>query len=409
MLSVKRHIPILLAAVLSAGCGKDAVSPDPSVPTAPEEPVVSQIPIRWSVAAEDETRSLVGSTNSAENGWVAFETACTPTGKSYTDKNGSEAAGKGRAIGIWSDYTYTTASGQETTVNNLFKDTRLIYDAEAGDNPHNHWNYEGTSLYWFIGGRYSFRAFFPQRLQDQITSSSTASTFVIEYITQTTQEDLMVAYAEFDTAKDDMNKPVDLRFRHAMAAVRFRFRLAYEGEDRLTSLYWENTSQSFKTQSVMLYGLGAGREEEVQWSEGHGVPATEQLYLWRHAEGVPMTSTLRSDDTLETSDAWAYSGTADEVTAGAQYLDNDGWLLIVPQPSPGDVQLCFTTEDGGSTVSKVTIPSVTEVDANGNTLSTEYEAGKRYTYTVTISGTYLTLSLSASDWNKRDSSYEIVF
>ena len=169
-----------LALLAAGGCSTE---PREKIPTGPE---AGTIPIVWDVVSVDkpgtQSRSLIGP--APEEGqnpdWITLEEACTPTA----------SGGQGEAIGIWADYTYMDTDGQESTMKDVFRGTRLIYQHKESGNPPSDWNYAGSDLYWFIGGRYKFRAYYPQNLADHVVSSTNATTFVIEYPTHEIQEDL---------------------------------------------------------------------------------------------------------------------------------------------------------------------------------------------------------------------------
>ena len=117
--------------------------------------------------------------------------------------------------------------------------------------------------------------------------------------------------------------------------------------------------------------------------------------------------------------AVAYDCTKDTTAEGELFTQNGGWLLILPQESSGNLQLCFQTEHGGkSTVFRVDIPKntttqlydngVPRVDEAGNPVY-GWRAGKRYSYTVRIQRSDLQVLLAVADWNMRYSSTQIEF
>ena len=55
----------------------------------------------------------------------------------------------------------------------------------------------------------------------------------------------------------------------------------------------------------------------------------------------------------------------------------------------------------------MTLRKGTEYDDSGAVISEEYQPGKRYTYTVKITEADVELTITAADWNVRDSSYDI--
>ena len=368
----------------------------------------SDIPITWNVAEVERphngTRSLVGPETDGEGNpypdrdWITLEEACTP----------ATSGGKDEAIGIWADYSYTDNGGEQTTIKDVFKGTRLIYAHKEDGNPHSDWNYAGSDLYWFIGGLYKFRAYFPQHLESQVVASTNATTFVIEYPTHKIQDDMLIAYNSVDTndPATDLGAPVTLHFRHGLAAVRFLVKANFTNTDYLTSCYFQNTdTRDFATSGMLAYG-SAEDEEKLTWVMGYNPPVTEKIYYWKNS-GVLFSTDQETDTTVP---AMAY--TDDGTTEGQTYTQNNGWVLILPQESSGKLQFCFTTRNGNDAVYKVTIPRITKQvdDGSGNvTQSTKYEPGKRYTYTISITESNVELTITVADWNERESSYDIVF
>lgn len=370
-------------------------------------PEAGTIPIVWNVAdvssPNASSRSLVGpefdkdGNPYTERDWTTIEQACTP----------QASGGDGKAIGIWADYTYTDKGGDEVVMKNLFAGTRLIYAEKAGGNPYDKWNYEGEDLYWFRGGAYKFRAYFPQEIGDNVISSATATTFVIEYPSHEMQEDLLLAYNSVDTTDPqvDLSRPVALHFSHGLAAIRFLIKADFSNTDYLTSCYLQNAeSRDFATSGILAYGTDAD-PEAISWVMGYFPPVTERIYYWKN-QGVEFS--YDGADTSLPAVAYSEAGTLE----GELFARNNGWVLIPPQASSGNLQFCFTTRNGEEAIYRVTIPKITErIQANNGSLfeSTEYRPGKRYTYTISITKTNLELTLTVADWNLRESSHSIVF
>lgn len=373
----------------------------------PPAPVAGDLPITWDVTGVEipgaRSRSLIGPEFDSEGNpytdrdWTTLEQACTPKA------NG----GDGEAIGIWADYSYRDGEGREVLMKNLFEGTRLIYAWKTDGNTHSNWNYEGDDHYWYHGGKYKFRAYYPQHLIENVVSSTSATTFVIEYPTHEMQEDLLLAYNFIDTTDPqvDLSQPVALSFRHGLAAVRFIIKAGYPNSDQLTSCYLQNAgTRDFASSGMLAYGSETD-DEGISWIQGYNPPVTERIYYWSNS-GVEFTT----DNTGKATPAMAY--TAAGTTTGNLYTQNNGWVLILPQTSSGNLQFCFTTQSGQEAIYRVTIPEVTERTQtdNGTVVeSREYLPGKRYTYTITISETNLELGLTVADWNERESSHGIVF
>lgn len=363
-----------------------------------KEPVPSpeygeRIPVLWDVTeVEDmkETKALIEN----ENGLKA---ACSATG--------------GKSIGVWADYSILEGAGEPDasgapsngrlmTYENVFDNAEIVYTGTR-------WNSaEGKDVYWAVGGDYKFRAYYPQTLAEYITSNSDADIFIVEYKSELVQEDLCVAYNAISTSAQGWNSSdeVVLDFDHCMSALRFKFVMGYDNSDKITSCWLENTSskttQAFSTLGLLIYGAQEEGDDDamIDWTEGYWPEKGTPFYKWSSSAGIYFD---------EDTEATAYTDKTSAVL-GKGYVDNDGWILIIPQKSRGHLDLCFTTEKGGDKVYRVRIPEATEYDASSTPLSSEYIRARRYTYTVEVSETDLTMSVSSADWNERRSSVEII-
>ena len=366
--------------------------------------------VRWDV------RGVEGySTKSLINNKVDIEKACTPESK----------GGKGQTIGIWADYDITI-DGTQYTVENVFQGTHLIYNplSEATDTK---WEYEGDPAYWVAGGKYIFRAYYPSGEVSVLESSSSAKAFVVESNTASTQRDLLLAFNSFDTAtgkyadgsEGDMSKPVPFYFRHAMAAVkvRFRFEDGFYSEDAITSCWFENSANDdFAITGMMTYGDGVHLEErKIQWIKSYSPASGLQYYLWKHPDGVPFSSDAGSS---VIATAYSVFSTGD---TGEKFTGQDGFVMIIPQSSTGNQHICFTTKSGGNAVFRIAIPKKTGTSNkkyldNPDDPSThkdpggcDFIPGWRYTYTIVITKTDAQIVLGIAPWNKLDSSFSISF
>lgn len=369
----------------------------------PSEMPDAKLPISWQVISVDgmpETKAALA-TNIIQNA-QDLQIACTPESE----------GGNGKSIGIWTDYSIlldggmdpsgAPSNGQLVVYENVYDNEEIIYKKKTDGNPHSDWNVSGEDLYWAVGGDYKFRAYYPQSMREYITSNSDADIFILEYKTEVEQEDLCVAYKEVSTNSLDWisTEPVPLAFKHCLSAIRFQFLMEYEMDDKLTSCYLENTSskeeEAFSTLGLLIYGSSdIGQEEKISWTEGYWPEKGQPFYRWNYATGIPFNKTKK---------AIAYTtGTSG---LGSIYIQNEGWLLIMPQESKGYMNLCFTTEKGGNTVYKVRIPAGTGTTIDGKPF---YERGKRYSYTVIVSKTNLKLRISVADWNERKSSIDFAF
>jgi len=364
----------VLSLVLFCSCEKEHFS---------QELQNTSMPIGWQINNVDElgmsSRALIENKD-------LLKDACSPEG-------GAES------IGLWGDYDLISNNQQQTIIG-FFQATELMYYGESADEDSpTGWGYSGEERYWTWGGKYRFRAYFPQNGVN-VVSSSNATTFVFEWNSMLKQLDLMVAYNYIDTQRWNMKDPVPLNFRHALSALKFNFKFAegYFADDKLTGLWLENSAEDdFASIGIMAYGETEDTDdpEAMTWTKAYANDPGSELYKWTYTVGVPFSRTVGGAVNIAT----AYTTGS---TSGSEYTANDGWLLVIPQESSGNVNLCFTTEKGGEKVYRAKLPANTGTD-------NAFKPGYKYNYTVTISETDLQLDLSIANWNRLESSYDIKF
>lgn len=310
----------------------------------------------------------------------------------------------GKSIGIWSAYEYEGV----TTYNVLGNDNgdvSLIYDKDTNWDNYRWWTYGETAAEWVIGAKYTFNAYYPKYVVNEI-SSSDESTFVVDYNTERHQEDLMTAYAYVDTQDTAFNQnfPVQLKMLHTLSAMRFQFSFinadntTYEDNDALTAFWFENTlpGRGIATTGVLAFGTvdenGVMDGEHIHWyNEDYPEPSTptkeRRIFEWQDNSGVNFNST-----TTERNVATAYSTDFD---GNQKYAVNDGWILIIPQTTDGTVKLCFKLKTTGDDVHRIALPAA------------KYDAGMRYTYDIRFGQTSVNLVLKIADWNELKSTQNI--
>ena len=328
-------VVLVTCSLLLSSCRKDT----------PQQPQ-TKTEVKWSVdgVAGYSTKALI---NSADD----IAAACTPgTG--------------GQTIGIWADYDITI-DGTQYTVENVFQGTRLIYNPSSSATD-TKWEYEGDPAYWVAGGKYIFRAYYPSGEVSVLESSSSAKAFVVESNTVSTQRDLLLAFNSFDTATGlyadgstgDMSKPVPFYFRHAMAAVKvcFRFEDGFYSSDAITSCWFENMeNDTFAVTGMMSYGDGKSYNEgKINWLKAYSPAPGYSFYLWKHNDGIPFSNTYGGSQVIATAYSAFSAG-----DAGEKFTGQDGFVIIIPQASTGKTEICFTTENGGTTVFRIAIPKIT--------------------------------------------------
>ncbi len=206
------------------------------------------------------------------------------------------------------------------------------------------------------GSVYEFMALYPATLERDIyrglTESETES-MSLSYNTHSRQDDVLVAYNEVNTKdpvtgepslfvdsggnrstvssgtggeyasesaakysfsnKFDLAKPVPLRFRHVMAAVRLHFHLDYyrSKPDQLLETWFENTDEGgFHTIGTLLYGIGSRPDDAVgdpgryrqkdnfTWNTYQTSYDDSEIYKWsvKQADGKYYSEEKISDD-----------------------------------------------------------------------------------------------------------------
>lgn len=358
--TIRKVICLSVLPVLLQACSEGAETPVPQ----PEGPA-----IRWGVCSDEVqvTRALVDDN--------VLRTSCTP-----------DAHGNSESIGVWGQYAID--EGGQTNVYSEFVATPLTYARKSVDsNPYNEWNYPGEARMWQIGGRYDFRACYPQALMTSLMTQMDATIIQGGPVnTSVIQTDMLVAATHVDTRTDVLSGPVNLNMQHVFSALRFKVR-AEDGYtppdgDGITSCWLQNTGEGTDLFSPSGYLVHSGNKDpKITWYTYESV--STPMYRWENIGVGFMTEGI-----LYTS-----NGT----TAGIEYTGNNGWLLVVPQTvRQGTLQFCYTLKSSGEQVFSVDIPAIT------------YEHGMRYTYVLVIDGAEVTLKLSIAKWNQLDSVYDIV-
>lgn len=328
------------------------------------EEAKEEFPIVWSVTTSNETKALV-------NDYQTLRDLCTTSESQPAEK-----------IGLFGSYTL------EDNKVTIFDNVDLWWWEKEKGNPFNdisgdrsHWNYDGEDRLWVNDATYSFRAYFPKS-QVVLEPASNSDSLLSVYDTQASQFDLMVASKSMVSRGEN---PVVLLFNHALAALKFNFKISSSGvTDNLTACWLENVEpEGFYTSSTLNF------KNSIIWPKSSANSVGERIYYWKPLNPLPITS--EGNSTAYTT--YAASGNGD------LYLKNDGWVLVIPQITPGPeaLQLCFTTTTGGDAVYRVGVPAV------------ELLSGSRYTFNVNISSTKIDVKLSIAQWNERDSSYEVDF
>ena len=309
-----------------------------------------------------------------------------------------------KAIGLWSAYELDGVL-VKNVLGNDHNDVSLIYNEATEWDNYQGWSYGPDAAMWLMGAKYTFNAYYPMHAVS-VVSSSSISTFVVEYNTELYQEDLMMAYSYVDTNLPTfkLGVPVTLNMLHTLSALRFRFSFmdsddaTYEDSDALTAFWLENivSGRGLATTGMLAFGAedtdGTMNGERMQWyyqdyPEPSTSAQTRKIFPWEDAQGVAFWST----DTQRNM-AVAYTTNSD----GAQkYAGCNGYVMVIPQEIDDSVVMCFSLKSTGNLVHRVALPKK------------KFEPGMRYTYDIRFGRTNVDVALSIADWNELKSTQDI--
>ncbi len=258
----------------------------------------------------------------------------------------------------------TTLSGQTAT---LFNNTTLSYTSSPAEG----WTYSPTK-YWNNQKTYDFTALYPYDA-DNLTYDEAANrlTYNTSYVSSLdNQTDLMWAAASRNPATEGQGA-VNLHFNHTLAAVKILFINASNDSARLTDIHFTGLDDTATTLTI-----DNGTSQGWQGTSASGATELYSLDEWSHGSVAVNTETSYC----------VYD------TASAPQVSSDGTLLCIPQKIAGtSAALHFKVVSAGTTLS---------VDFDLANLSeiTEWKAGKRYTYTLTLVDNKITFVADVVDW-----------
>lgn len=305
--------------------------------------------------------------------------AVTKAGGVGVQKIDQDAEFKAKSFGI---YGYRSANG--TDFNNMVFDSEEAKEVswDTSLNP-DAWTYSPKAK-WIRSNYYRFRAFWPYDdciAYDALSPSSNANMLAIEYSTLVDHFDLMVAYATRYPITEGIGE-VDMKFNHALAGVCFKvkFDTGVSNSDYVTEFYL----QSLYPTGTLLYGFDdsdpnpENDAEDIKWFVADAAfDVDSKLYHWIDDGSKDRTFTGTSSATI---------------------YDNDGLIYVIPQAVTSATTLNFKTNIGESALHTARL-------TESNTIN--WEPGKIYTYTITIKGAGITLSVDIADWNVVDSNIDV--
>jgi hypothetical protein len=203
----------------------------------------------------------------------------------------------------------------------------------------------------------------------------------IEYSTLVEHFDLMVAYATRYPITGGVGT-VDMTFNHALAGVCFKVKFE-EGvitEDFVTEFYL----QSLYPTGTLIYGFDGSDSdpvkdaEDIKWFVADAAfDVDSKLYHWIDDGSNNKKFTGNTSSTI---------------------YDNDGLIYVIPQTVTSATTLNFKTNIGESALHTARLTESKPIT---------WEPGKIYTYTITIKGAGISLSVDIADWNVVDSNIDV--
>lgn len=298
----------------------------------------------------------------------------TKDGGTGVEKVDSDAEFRSGSFGI---FGYRSANGNEFSTMVFDSDEAKRVEWDASD-----WVYTPKAK-WIRSNYYRFRAFWPYDdciAYDALSPSSNANMLAIEYSTLVDHFDLMVSYTTRYPITEGIGE-VDMKFNHALAGVCFKvkFDTGVSNSDYVTEFYLK----SLYPTGTLLYGLDGSLDDPEEDAKD---------IKWFVAD-----ATFDTDSKLY---HWVDDGSNDRVfdgTASATIYDQDGLIYVIPQTVTSATTLNFKTNVGESALhtTRLTESEIT------------WEPGKIYTYTVTIKGAKITLSVDIAEWTVVDSNIDV--
>lgn len=259
------------------------------------------------------------------------------------------------------------------------------------------WKKEGTTEKWTYDPKqkweramhYRFRAVWPY-VERNVKANSSANLLSVTYHSLNEDYDLMVAYADRYPLDQGVGA-VNLEFKHALAGLRFIVKYSDNAQNKEADAITEFYLTGIYSQGQLFYGYAkadSGRESMIWDLSEYTFNVDTPQFHWL---------------STQTGEAPKPFGCADKLAANIYFTKTqdgtvDGAALIVPQTLTsmrGNTYVHFRTKLGGKALHTVMLPT------------TPLEAGKIYTFTLSINETTITIDGKVEDWKKIYSNIDI--
>lgn len=352
-----------------------------------------------------ETRALIDT--------ETLKSLCSPDGEPDVLTDQTER------VGIWVDLR----SKENSTIQEGYLRHNMAYFEKPGGRKGKHWNYYPVEdQYWTANTYMICRTFFPSRFlnDNNMIPSSDASNFYINYSSVAHQKDILIGYNYVDSdTKESLNRlpeetdlnVIPIKMQHALAALQFKFVLSDDNiseQEKITSCWLEggtnqNAQNKFGTVGQMKTGVSKDfKSSYISWTKTFFPESRLTNYLWvgkkdqnGKVPGLPFGK--------GTKEAVLYK--AETTEDNNKYAVNDGYILIIPQVVPEDLNLCFTLKSSGATISRV------KINTGGHNIGSvlNWLPSYKYSYKIIIGNAGINVEVTNTPWNNLDSNHGVYF
>ncbi len=250
----------------------------------------------------------------------------------------------------------------------VFDKVSVVYDGKTP--APSGWNYTPIQR-WKTDGWYDFRAYWPA--SNPIENTSNAQTLALEYNMQIQNEDLMVAYKGCPTRSGEVN----LEFRHALAAVSVKFISENQNDTyHLKNYYFKNLYYT----GTLAYSHTDNTDLTGAWRYAARGTDNVRLREWTHEAGVQVKAS--ADDFPEEFNLFLPQS-----------------LQVGEEAMKPSITFTFDVKNGNTTIETPTITvALPDKDKAGNEMV--WQAGKKYTYVITIKPEAFDITVRTTQWDE---------
>lgn len=283
-----------------------------------------------------------------------------------------------------------------TNFSSVFQTDRAqkVYWEKTLNNNEGAWTYDPKQK-WERAMHYRFRAVWPY-VERNLKANSSADLLSVTYHSLNEDYDLMVAYATRYPLKDGVDA-VKLEFKHALTGLRFIVKYSDNAQNKEADAITEFYLTGIYSQGQLFYGFAkedSGAESMIWDLSEYTFNVDTPQFHWPNSNGVTAGEEIPFGGT-EKAEANVYF----TKTGSGETYTLDGAALVVPQmlsSKRGDTYVHFRTKLGGKALHTVKLPTKT------------LEAGKIYTFTLSINETTITIDGKVQDWKKIYSNIDII-